>query len=79
MVSMLNKSQSSTVHPSFPRNVKVIAFGKAVLGMVSAVEDVVGSHITEGIASVPVGSLEVARQAFPKCVPKEGSNVRYAG
>ena len=55
---------------------KVIALGKAVLGMVSAVDDLIGSHITEGVASVPVGSLETARLLFPECVPREGCRIR---
>lgn len=37
------------------KNVTIFAFGKAVLGMVRAVEDVLGDHIVGGIASIPTG------------------------
>ena len=43
-------------------NVYVVAFGKAVIGMVRAAEDVLGDHIAEGIASVPVGIQEDLRR-----------------
>ncbi|CAB3990167.1 Hypothetical predicted protein, partial [Paramuricea clavata] len=42
------------------QNVHVVAFGKAVLGMVQAVEDILGSHIVQGVASVPCGTHVVA-------------------
>lgn len=38
-------------------NVKVVAFGKAVLGMLEALEELLGDHLVGGIASVPVGSI----------------------
>ena len=38
-------------------NVKVVGFGKAVLGMVEALEGLLGEHIATGVASVPVGSV----------------------
>lgn len=34
-------------------NVKIAAFGKAVLGMMTAAEEVIGEHICCGIGSVP--------------------------
>ncbi|XP_068701715.1 glycerate kinase-like [Montipora foliosa] len=37
------------------KNVSVVAFGKAVLGMAKAVEDILRDNITRGVASVPVG------------------------
>ena len=37
------------------RNVHVVAFGKAVIGMVRTAEDILGEHIVGGIASVPWG------------------------
>ena len=55
---------------------KVIAFGKAVLGMVTALEQILGDHITEGVASIPVGSLEMARKLFPHHMPQENSKIR---
>ena len=41
------------------KNVHVVAFGKAVLGMVRGVEEVLGSHIVEGVASVPYGVQDI--------------------
>lgn len=41
-------------------NVHVVAFGKAVLGMVQSVENILGSHIVQGVASVPYGTQMVA-------------------
>ena len=43
-------------------NVKVVAFGKAVLGMLVSLETLLGDHITDGIASVPVGAVEAAQR-----------------
>ena len=43
------------------RNVHVVAFGKAVIGMVRAAEDVLGEHIVGGIASVPAGIQDTLR------------------
>lgn len=38
------------------RNVYVVAFGKAVLGMARAVEDILGpKNIVKGVASIPCG------------------------
>lgn len=37
------------------RNVTVLAFGKAVLGMVAAAHDILREHIVSGLAIVPVG------------------------
>ena len=55
---------------------KVVAFGKAVLGMVTALEQILGEHITKGVASIPVGSLETARKLFPHHIPHEDSKIR---
>ena len=60
----------------FYRNVKVVAFGKAVLGMVTALEDLIGDHISEGVASIPAGFLDIARKAFPQYLPKKDSKIR---
>ena len=43
-------------------NVYVAAFGKAVAGMVRAAEDMLGDHIVEGYASIPVGLQDVMRK-----------------
>ena len=37
------------------KNISVVAFGKAVLGMAKAVEEILEGHITRGVASIPVG------------------------
>ena len=47
-------------------NVKVVAFGKAVLGMVEAVETLLGDHIVGGVASVPVGGVSEYRESNSK-------------
>lgn len=43
-------------------NVQVVAFGKAVIGMVRAAEEVIGDHIVGGIASVPYGIQDTLKQ-----------------
>ncbi|XP_078678642.1 glycerate kinase-like [Branchiostoma floridae x Branchiostoma belcheri] len=42
-------------------NVHVVGFGKAVGGMIRAVEEEVGDHVVGGVASVPVGTQEALR------------------
>lgn len=37
------------------KNVSVVAFGKAVLGMAKAVEEILEDHIIRGVASIPFG------------------------
>lgn len=59
-----------------PRNVKIIGFGKAVLGMVTALEQLLGNHISEGVVSIPVGSLKAARRIYPDHRPQENSKIR---
>lgn len=54
----------------------MVAFGKAVLGMVTALEGVLGSHITGGVASIPVGALETAHKFYPHHMPKPDSKIR---
>ncbi len=55
---------------------KVVAFGKAVLGMVAGVESVIGDHIIEGVASVPIGTMSTATSNFPQYLPPESSRIR---
>jgi len=43
-------------------NVHVVAFGKAVIGMVRAAEEALGDHIVGGIASVPFGIQDTLKQ-----------------
>ncbi|CAG5119281.1 unnamed protein product [Candidula unifasciata] len=57
----LKLSQSGTVlkvdeaEYRLQKNVYVIGFGKAVIGMARAVDDSIGEHIVKGVISVPVG------------------------
>jgi len=63
---------------SYPlrRNVYVAAFGKAVLGMIRAVEEVVGDHIVRGVASVPYGIRETfAKNNLEHFLPNQDSKV----
>lgn len=54
----------------------MVAFGKAVLGMVAAVENILANHIAEGVASVPVGALETAKKFYSHHLPHPNSNIR---
>ncbi|ELU09068.1 hypothetical protein CAPTEDRAFT_121863, partial [Capitella teleta] len=57
--------------------VYIVAFGKAVLGMVRAAEDVLEDHIAEGIASVPVGSQEDMRRVGKwDLLPRNNSRIQ---
>lgn len=61
---------------SFCSNVKIVAFGKAVLGMTAGVEHILGNHIKEGVVSVPVGALETAQKYYPHYLPQMTSKIR---
>ncbi|XP_064633407.1 glycerate kinase-like [Lineus longissimus] len=52
---------------SLERNVYVVAFGKAVIGMCRAVDDMLREHIVQGVASVPLGIQET----FGQCGKQE--------
>lgn len=43
------------------KNVSVVAFGKAVLGMAKAVDDILRDQIVRGVASIPVGLPHVIK------------------
>ena len=43
------------------RNVSVVAFGKAVLGMAKAVDDILRDQIVRGVASIPVGLTDTIK------------------
>lgn len=43
-------------------NVYIVAFGKAACGMSRAAETVLSNHLVKGIASIPVGSLEILKK-----------------
>lgn len=45
------------------RNLYLVGFGKAVLGMAAVAEDILGGYLTQGIISVPQGIQETLRHA----------------
>ncbi|XP_013913762.1 PREDICTED: glycerate kinase [Thamnophis sirtalis] len=45
------------------RNLYLVGFGKAVLGMAAVAEDILGGYLTQGIISVPRGIQETLRHA----------------
>lgn len=44
------------------RNLHLVGFGKAVLGMAAEAERILGDHIVKGIISVPNGIQQTLRQ-----------------
>ncbi|NXR24636.1 GLCTK kinase, partial [Cinclus mexicanus] len=50
---------------AFPvkRHLYLVGFGKAVLGMAAAAEEILGDHLTRGIISVPLGIQQSLQQA----------------
>ena len=55
------------------RNVKVVAFGKASVDFSKSIENLIGDHITEGIASVPKGILNHFNYSNEKIILREGA------
>ncbi|KAM8931109.1 glycerate kinase [Pelodytes ibericus] len=45
------------------RNLYLVGFGKAVLGMAAAVEQIVGKHLVRGVISIPHGMQESVKNA----------------
>jgi len=68
-------------YPLHSRNVHVVAFGKAVIGMVSAIEPILGSYLTTGIASIPTGMMDSLRQySRTDLLPSPNSRIKiYEG
>lgn len=62
-VHLLVNGQSYVIR----RNLYVAAFGKCVLGMVRALEELLGSHIVRGVAIIPTGTLSRLRATGKKC------------
>ncbi|KAK7102479.1 hypothetical protein V1264_020691 [Littorina saxatilis] len=61
---------------SVNRNVFVVGFGKAVLGMARVVEDLLGEHIIKGILSIPDGARKDLEKAGKKdMLLSEGSKI----
>lgn len=59
------------------RNVRLVGFGKAVLGMATAVEKLLGENVVTGLVSVPRGILDTAANMFPEYLPHRNSNIEY--
>ncbi|KAM4022726.1 glycerate kinase isoform 1-T3 [Anomaloglossus baeobatrachus] len=58
-------------------NLYLVGFGKAVLGMAAAVEQIVGKHLVEGVISVPQGIQETLRKAGKRdMLLSPGSRIR---
>lgn len=60
---LFNQNILSIEEREYPvdKNVSVVAFGKAVLGMAKAVDDILGDQIVRGVASIPVGLPDVIK------------------
>lgn len=56
-------------HYTLRQNVHIVAFGKAVIGMVRAAEDMLGDHIVDGIASVPWSIQDTMKRLGKWSVP----------
>jgi len=58
------------------KNVYVAAFGKAVVGMVRALEDLIGDHIVDGMASIRSGIIDALKaNGLESQIPSPSSNV----
>jgi glycerate 2-kinase len=56
-------------------NVRIIAFGKAALGMIRAVEDILYDHVVGGYANIPVGAVNALGKSKPQLLPDSKSKV----
>lgn len=68
--------EESGVAVKLNHNVKVFGFGKAVLGMCAAVDNMLHDHIVEGIISVPLDSVETMRALRPEFLLRSESVIR---
>lgn len=55
----------------------VIAFGKAVMGMVKAIEEILSKHLISGVACIPAGTLNTLSVTRPEYLPDPQSQIRY--
>lgn len=58
-------------------SITVIAFGKAVIGMVKAIEEILSNHVIGGVACVPAGILTTLGRIHPEYLPDPQSRIRY--
>ena len=58
-------------------SVTVIAFGKAAIGMVKAIEEILSNHVIGGVACVPAGILTTMSRIHPEYLPDPQSRIRY--
>uniref|UniRef100_A0A8D0BRK7 Glycerate kinase n=2 Tax=Salvator merianae TaxID=96440 RepID=A0A8D0BRK7_SALMN len=59
------------------RNLYLVGFGKAVLGMAAAAEDILGDHLIQGVISVPQGIQETLQQSgMREMLLKPGSRIQ---
>ncbi|XP_063283556.1 glycerate kinase [Pelobates fuscus] len=62
---------------SLNRNLYLVGFGKAVLGMAASVEQILGKHLLEGVISIPRGMEESLKQAGRReMLLSSGSSIR---
>lgn len=54
----------------------IFGFGKAVLGMAVALEEILGDNLHSGILSVPVGIFDTFKEK-PALMPKKNSRIRF--
>ncbi|GCB62299.1 glycerate kinase [Scyliorhinus torazame] len=56
---LMVQNQCFPVH----KNVYLVGFGKAVLGMAAAMEEILGDHLLQGVISIPVGIQRILQLA----------------
>eukprot|EP00040_Diaphanoeca_grandis_P018772 m.98793 g.98793 ORF g.98793 m.98793 type:complete len:461 (-) comp27097_c0_seq2:36-1418(-) len=59
-------------------NVRVYGFGKAVIGMVAAVDELLGDHVADGLVSIPKGTITTMQANHPEFLPKQTSKITLA-
>jgi glycerate-2-kinase len=61
-------------------NIRVVGFGKAVLGILRALQDIVGDHIASASVIVPIGAQEAVGANRPEQLPHANAHTRiYEG
>ena len=57
--------------------IAVVAFGKAVIGMVKASAEILCEHVITGLASIPAGTLNTLGVSHPEYLPDPQSQIKY--